>query len=70
MEPKQRFARNLRELRHERALSLEALGDAAGLHFTQVGRYERGLREPKVTTIAKLAHGLNVPPGRLFDGIG
>jgi transcriptional regulator with XRE-family HTH domain len=68
VEPREQFARNLRALREERGLSIEALGDAAGLHFTQISRYERGVREPKVTAIVKLARGLGVPPARLFDG--
>lgn len=50
-------------------MSLEALGDASGLHYTQVSRYERIENEPKVTAIVRLARGLGVPPARLFDGM-
>lgn len=66
MEPREQFAANLRALRVEKGLSLEALGEAAGMHFTQVSRYERGVREPRVTAIVRLATGLGVEPGRLF----
>lgn len=69
MEPSEQFARNLREIRKSKGLSIEALGDAAGLHFTRVSRYERVVREPKVSAIVKLARGLGVPPARLFDDI-
>lgn len=34
---------------------------------TEVGRYERGGREPRLTAILRLAHGLGVPPGALLD---
>jgi transcriptional regulator with XRE-family HTH domain len=67
--PKEQFAHNLRALREAKDLSVEAVGEASGLHFTQVSRYERGVREPKVTAIVKLARGLGVPPGQLFDGL-
>jgi transcriptional regulator with XRE-family HTH domain len=69
VDPRHQFARNLRALRQERGLSIEGLGEAAGLHFTQISRYERGVREPKVTAIVRLPHGLGVPPARLFDGM-
>jgi transcriptional regulator with XRE-family HTH domain len=34
---------------------------------TEVGRYERGGREPRLTAILRLARGLGVPPGTLLD---
>ncbi|WP_205696031.1 helix-turn-helix domain-containing protein [Conexibacter sp. SYSU D00693] len=68
MKPAERFARNLRALRESKGLSQEAVGDAAGLHFTQVSRYERGVHEPGVTVIVNLARALGVRPSQLFDG--
>ena len=70
MESHEAFARNLRAVRQQQGLSIEAVGAAAGLHFTQVSRYERGVREPKVTAIVRLAKGLGVPVSQLFEGIG
>lgn len=32
-----------------------------------MGRLERGGREPKLTTILRLAHGLGVEPGELVN---
>lgn len=69
MEPRERFAENLRAERKQQRLSQEALADAAGLHWTQVSRYERGVREPRVTAIVQLARGLGVAPGQLFAEI-
>jgi transcriptional regulator with XRE-family HTH domain len=46
-----------------------ALGEAAGLHFSEVSLLERGGRDPRLSTIAKLARGLGIPIRRLLDGI-
>jgi transcriptional regulator with XRE-family HTH domain len=34
---------------------------------TEIGRYERGDREPRLTAILRLARGLGVSPGVLLD---
>jgi transcriptional regulator with XRE-family HTH domain len=70
LEPRQRFARNLRAQRLKRALSQEALGYASGMHRTEISLLERGGRDPRLATIVKLAHGLDVPLGKLLDGVG
>jgi len=63
------FARNLRSARDERGLSQERLAELADLHMTDVGRIERGERDPGIRTAAKLAKGLGVPLSDLFRGI-
>ncbi len=65
-----RFAANIRRLRERRELTQEQLGWAAGIHQTAVARIEAGERKPGLETIFKLARGLEVPPGDLFDGTG
>jgi transcriptional regulator with XRE-family HTH domain len=69
MEPRQQFAANLKSEREARGLSQERLANLADLHWTQVGRIERNVRDPSFKTVIKLARGLGVPPGKLFDGI-
>lgn len=66
MQPKQQFAANLRRLRLAAGLSQMELGDRAGLHFSEVSRLERGLRDPRLTTIVRLAGALQVPPAALL----
>jgi transcriptional regulator with XRE-family HTH domain len=34
---------------------------------TEVGRYERGDREPRLTSILRIARSLGVPPSVLLD---
>jgi transcriptional regulator with XRE-family HTH domain len=64
-----RFAANLRGERHAAAISQEDLAFRAGLHRTEIGLLERGKRSPTLSTIVKLAGGLEVPPGKLLDGM-
>ncbi|MGI8715201.1 MAG: helix-turn-helix domain-containing protein [Solirubrobacteraceae bacterium] len=62
-------AANIREARRISGLSQERLAELSELHMTDVGRIERGERDPGVRTLAKLAKGLGIPPGDLFEGI-
>ena len=70
MEPPLRFAQNLRAERLRKNLSQEALGDLAGIHRTEISLLERGERDPRLTTIAKVARALGVKPADLLRGIG
>ena len=63
------FAANLRRLRRERGLSQDALAYAAELHRTEVSLLERGDRDPRLTTIVRLARGLGVPPSQLLGDL-
>ncbi len=63
------FGRRVRELRDERGLSQDALADATDIHPTAIGRMERGAREPRLTTILRLARGLGVTPGDLLNPV-
>jgi transcriptional regulator with XRE-family HTH domain len=61
------FGRRLRELRVEHDLSQDDLARNTNVHPTAIGRFERGAREPRLTTILRLARGLDVRPGELLD---
>lgn len=50
-------------------ISQEALGEIASLHRTEISLLERGEREPRLSTIIKLADALSIPVGELLDGI-
>lgn len=67
--PAAQFAANVERLREARGMTQEQLGWAAGIHQTAIARIESGERKPTLTTVFKLAGGLEVPPAELFAGI-
>ena len=69
MEVNDRFAENLRRHRTMAGLSQERLAFVCRLHRTEISLLERGAREPRLSTIVRLARGLDVSPAALLDGI-
>jgi transcriptional regulator with XRE-family HTH domain len=67
--PSAAFGHNLRAARGRAELSQEALASAAGLHPTEISRLERGVRDVRLSTIVRIARGLNTPAATLLDGI-
>lgn len=64
------FGRNLQRYRRRAGLSQERLGYLAVLHRTEISLLERGLREPRLGTIVKLASALEVSLNMLIEGTG
>jgi len=60
------FGRHLCKLRKEAGMTQEALGHAAGLHWTYVGQIERGERNLTYKNVLKLARGLGLEPAELM----
>lgn len=58
---------NLRRLRVKRALSQEALAVDAGVDRSYVGRIERGIENPTVETLDRLASALEIPAAELLS---
>lgn len=63
------FARNVATTRARQQLSQSQVSSRSGIHVTEVSRIERGLRDPRVSTVVRLARALEVHPARLLDGI-
>jgi transcriptional regulator with XRE-family HTH domain len=61
------FGQRLRELRAQHGLSQDDLAHKTDVHPTAIGRLERGSREPRLTTILRIARGLDMRPGELVD---
>jgi transcriptional regulator with XRE-family HTH domain len=63
------FGSRLRELRARYGVSQDDLARETGVHPTAIGRFERGAREPRLTSILCLAYGLGVEPGELVNAL-
>lgn len=62
------FGRRVRERREKHGLSQDALGRlAGGMNRVTVYKLEAGLADPRLTTIRRLARGLQVPPRELIE---
>jgi transcriptional regulator with XRE-family HTH domain len=64
-----RFAENVRTARREARMTQEDVSAASGIHVTEVSRIERGLRDPRTSTMLRLAHALRVPASQLVDEV-
>lgn len=52
------FSERLGQLRKERGLTQQGLADLAGVHLTQIQRYEAGTAQPTLDVMKKLAIAL------------
>lgn len=60
------LARNIRRLREEAGLSQEQLAFDAGMKRSYLSDMERGVRNPTVRALARIAVALKVEPGELL----
>ena len=66
-QPGEAFGKVLRVLRVERGLSQEALALEAGVQRNYVSLIERGVNQPTITTIFKLATALGIKPSQVVE---
>ena len=67
MDIKAVVGRNVKQHREAKGLSQEQLAFEADLHRTYVSGVERGIRNPTVLILAKLANALGVEPSKLLE---
>lgn len=67
--PPEAFARNLRRAREKAGLSQETVAERAGMHRNAVALLETGKRDPKVSTVVKLAKALGTNASDLLKGL-
>lgn len=64
-----KFGKRVRQLRLERGLTQEALGNKCDLDLTYIGRIERGEQNSSLIVIGAIAKGLGVSLEELFRGL-
>jgi transcriptional regulator with XRE-family HTH domain len=69
VEPKAIVGRNIKQHRERRGWSQEDLAHRCGMHTLEISRYERGVRDMRVSTVARLAKGLEVETLELLRGV-
>lgn len=63
------FGERVRQRRLELGLSQESAAVRCGIHWTQLGKVERGQRSLRLETIVKIAAGLDIDPAKLVGGL-
>ena len=64
------FGQNVRKRRETRGLTQEVLAEQADLDRTYISDIERGMRNPGVKNIVRLAKALSIPATKLREGVG
>jgi transcriptional regulator with XRE-family HTH domain len=57
----------IRQLRRKRELSQESLAFSAGVHPKHLSEIERANKDPRATTVIRLADALGVTVAELYD---
>lgn len=62
-----RVAKRIKKLREARGLTIEKLAYANDMSKGNLSKIERGMIEPKLVTLEKIARGLDVSLKEFFD---
>jgi len=60
------LGREIRRRRQALGMTLDDLGEVTGITPNYVGSIEKGQRDPGLSAVLKIAHGLRVTPGELL----
>jgi len=64
-----RLGQRVREMRIETGRTQEQLGDACGVSYQQIQKYEAGENRIAAETLIRIARYLKKPPGEFFIGL-
>jgi transcriptional regulator with XRE-family HTH domain len=63
------FGRNVARIRAQGGFSQDVLAEKADLDRTYISGIERGVRNPGIKAVLRIARALNVTVGELCDGV-
>ena len=63
------FGRQLRSLRETKALTQVTLAEMANMDRTYISDIERGIRNPGIKNVARLARALGITSADLMEGV-
>jgi transcriptional regulator with XRE-family HTH domain len=63
-----RIAERVRQWRSDDGLTLQELGERAGVSASTIHKIENSQTVPTISVLLKVAHGLRRPPAELFEG--
>jgi transcriptional regulator with XRE-family HTH domain len=66
MDIRRRVGRNVKSIREERGWSQEALAFESGIHRTYISGVERGVRNPTIVVLERIATALDVDAEKLL----
>jgi transcriptional regulator with XRE-family HTH domain len=69
MDVRRRVGLNLKRFREERGFSQEAFADHCGLHRTYISGVERGVRNPTILVVERIAKALKVSAADLLQDV-
>jgi transcriptional regulator with XRE-family HTH domain len=61
-----RLGRAIKQLRRDRRITQQALAKKTGLHRTYLSDMERGVRNPSLISVGRVAAALDIPLSELF----
>ena len=67
MDVRRRLGARVKALREAKGWSQEEYAERSGLHRTYVSGIERGIRNPTVTVLERLARGLEITLAQLLE---
>lgn len=67
--PPSRLAENIRKTRKAKGLGMMELAIRAGVHLNIIQKLETSQPSCTINTLLKIAHGLDVDPGALLQGV-
>lgn len=63
------FGETVKQSRNNKGFSQEKLALDTGLDLTTINEIEKGHRSPKLVTVCKIAHGLDLRPAELLKNL-